>query len=321
MVIPCLNEQWTLKALLEQLIEDAPRARIVVADGGSTDQSRVIVAQMAKAHTQVSLIDNPRRIQSAGVNLAATTHGKDHDWMVRVDAHCLYPREYVTKLIEAALAHDAQSVVVPMVTEGSGCFQIGVAAAQNSLMGTGGSPHRHVGEGRYVDHGHHALFRLDAFLGVGGYDESFSHNEDAELDQRLIGSGTRIWLEPSAHIVYFPRSTALSLLRQYVNYGTGRARTVIKHGLRLKMRQMLPLAIFPILLLAIIGLAIAPWKAEAALLAVPAASWLVLCQVYALMLGIRTRQFCVLASGTAAMIMHAGWSAGYWKALVLPRPY
>ena len=40
-------------------------------------------------------------------------------------------------------------------------------------------------EGHWADHGHHALMRISAFRAVGGYDESFSHNEDAELDYRL----------------------------------------------------------------------------------------------------------------------------------------
>ena len=31
--------------------------------------------------------------------------------------------------------------------------------------------------------------RIAAFRGVGGYDESFSHNEDAELDYRLRQAG------------------------------------------------------------------------------------------------------------------------------------
>ena len=36
--------------------------------------------------------------------------------------------------------------------------------------------------------------RIAAFRAVGGYDESFSHNEDAELDYRLRQAGYRIWM-------------------------------------------------------------------------------------------------------------------------------
>jgi succinoglycan biosynthesis protein ExoA len=45
---------------------------------------------------------------------------------------------------------------------------------------------------RFVEHGRHALIRLDAFRAVGGYDATQSHNEDAEFDYRLTGNGGRI---------------------------------------------------------------------------------------------------------------------------------
>ena len=38
-VIPCLNEEAHLPGLLAQLLDENPDARIVVADGGSTDAS------------------------------------------------------------------------------------------------------------------------------------------------------------------------------------------------------------------------------------------------------------------------------------------
>ena len=79
----------------------------------------------------------------------------------------------------------ADSVVVSMNAEGSACLQRAAAAAQNSLLGNGGSSHRIRSDGRWVDHGHHALMTTAAFKAVGGYDEAFSHNEDAELDVRL----------------------------------------------------------------------------------------------------------------------------------------
>ena len=56
-----------------------------------------------------------------------------------------------------------------------------------------------------MEHGHHAAFDRKAFLAVGGYDESFTHNEDAELDIRLRKSGAKIWLCSELGIAYFPR--------------------------------------------------------------------------------------------------------------------
>ena len=319
-VVPCLDEEAALPDLLAMLATDAgDGALIVVADGGSRDRSVAIVEEFALRHPAVRLLHNPKRLQSAGINLAARTFGADRDWLVRIDAHCGYPAGYVDLLLESAAQHDATSVVVPMITRGEACFQRAAAAAQNSVMGTGGSPHRHLVTGRYVDHGHHALFDLALFLAVGGYDESFSHNEDAELDHRLGQAGGRIWLEPDASLIYHPRKDPGALFRQYRNYGRGRARMVGKHGVRLKLRQAAPLVIAPVIAAAMLGMILAAMvDARFALLALPASGWLMLCQAFAVVLAKRAWSWCVLASGLAAAIMHAGWSIGYWSWLLSP---
>lgn len=320
LVVPCLNEAAALPGLLTRLAAEAGSdTLIVIADGGSSDDSVAIVEAFARTHPAVRLLHNPQRVQSAAVNLAARSFGEGRDWLVRIDAHCGYPAGYVDLLLDSAARNAATSVVVPMVTRGEACFQSAAAAAQNSVMGTGGSPHRHLVAGRYVDHGHHALFDLAAFLAVGGYDESFSHNEDAELDHRLGLAGAKIWLEPNASLIYHPRGTPGRLYRQYWNYGRGRARTVAKHGLKLKLRQAAPLVIAPSIALALVGLLLTLLDSRFAVLALPALGWMLLCQVFAVKLAARARSWCVLASGVAAMLMHAGWSAGYWSWLLSPR--
>lgn len=312
-VVPCLNEKANLPRLLDWLIADSGGAAIVIADGGSTDGSLEIITDYRRRFRNVHLLVNPRRIQSAGVNLAVTTMGRDRRWLLRIDAHCDYPPGYLAGLLDSAARHDATSVVVPMITRGHACFQRACAEAQNSLIGTGGSPHRHLGEGRYVDHGHHALMRIDLFLDVGGYREAQSHNEDAELDIRLRAAGGRIWLEPGQAIVYHPRKTAGALLRQYFKYGEGRARTMRLHGSRLKPRQAAPL-------LVPFAVALLPLAALHPLFALPAAAWAAICLFYGLLLGWRARSVCAAASGLAAMIMHLGWGSGYLRQLLQPRP-
>lgn len=314
-VVPCLNEERHLPALLRDLLRDAQGAWLVVADGGSTDRSRAIVTELARTHANLVLLDNPGRIQSAAVNLAARRYGGGRKWLVRIDAHAGYPEGFVDRLRQAAAETRATSVVVPMVTCGTGCFQQAAAAAQNSVLGTGGAPHRHKGSGAWVDHGHHALFDLDLFMAVGGYDESFAANEDAELDRRMLAAGGRIWLEPQAAITYYPRETIGALFRQYRNYGCGRARNLRRHPTRVRLRQMLPLGVTPAILSALLGLAAAAALPDLALpgllLALPMLCWLLGSIVAGVALGLRTRSACAAGAGVAAATMHLAWSLGF----------
>ena len=305
-VIPCLNEAAHLPALLDQMLADETIMRLVVADGGSTDGSRKIVERHAADSDRLHLLDNPSRIQSAGVNRAVLHYGNDSDWLLRIDAHCLYPDRYALTLLNAARKEDATSVVVPMVTVGRAGFQRAAAAAQNSFIGTGGSPHRHIVSGRFVEHGHHALIRLDTFRAVGGYCEAMPCNEDAELDHRIIAAEGRIWLEPEAVITYFPRQSPHALWRQYFRYGIGRARNIRRHGMRPRVRQLVPLAV-PLVL------ALVPLALLHPIFAVPALAWAGLILAAGIVVGLRERGGMAMLAGAAAGIMQAAWGSGFLR--------
>jgi succinoglycan biosynthesis protein ExoA len=314
-VIPALNEADHIEALIRHLLADLAwdDPLVVVADGGSTDGTREIVARIAARDPRVRLLHNPLRLQSAAVNRAAAVYGRHRRWMVRVDAHAGYPTGYVSRLVAEGERVGAASVVVAMATEGHGGFQSAAAAAQNSLLGAGGSAHRSRGRSGWVDHGHHALFDLDCFLAVGGYDETYVANEDAEFDARLAHADGRIWLSSETTIVYYPRATPTGLFRQYLNYGQGRARTLLRHRLKPKIRQLLPVAIAPVVLAAPLGL-LDP------VLALPAAFWAGASLSYGALLGLKSRSGAAAASGLAAMIMHLAWSLGFWRQLLAPQP-
>lgn len=310
-IIPCLNEESHIERVIGAVLRDpaAPRLLLVVADGGSTDRTCAIVGALSERHPQLRLLNNPLRIQSAAVNRAARQFGAGRRWLVRMDAHADYPDGFVSRLLAEAERTVAASVVVAMRAQGLTCFQRAVATAQNSLLGAGGSPHRRGGDARYVDHGHHALFDLAQFLGAGGYDETQSHNEDAEFDVRLARAGGRIWLTRSTEVVYFPRGRAEDLYLQYRNHGRGRAQTILRHRLRPKPRQLAPACVLP----ALFAACFAPL---APLTAAPALLWLAACLASGAVLGIRERSRCALAAGFAAPVMHLGWSVGFWSMFV-----
>jgi succinoglycan biosynthesis protein ExoA len=304
--IPCLNEEDHIESVVESILSEADevRLKIVVADGGSTDGTRAIVARLACKDSRVVLLDNPRKIQSAAINEAVRIHGEEARILIRIDGHADYPERYCSRLIAAQVATGADSVVVTMRTKGRSCFQRAAAAAQNSILGNGGSSHRNATRGCWVDHGHHALMMLSAFRAIGGYDETFSHNEDAEFDVRFKEAGNRIFLAGEMPITYYPRRTAPALFRQYFNIGRGRARNFLKHRSSTKVRHLFLVAVAP----AICLLLFAPL---APTLALPAVAWSMLCLAYGLFVGLRSRDACAAASGIAAMATHAGWSFGF----------
>lgn len=310
-IIPCLNEAKHIEPLIEKLDPalDDLNARIVVADGGSTDGTREIVARISETDHRVILLDNPRRLQSAAINLAVSTFGRDYEYFIRIDAHGDYPDDYCQRLVEEAQETEADSVVVAMETVGFGIFQKATAFAQNSKLGNGGSKHREGAEGHWTDHGHHALMRVNAFETVGGYDETFSHNEDAELDYRLKKAGFGIWMTDKTRMIYYPRSSVKTLFRQYLGYGRGRAKNILKHGNMPKLRQMLPLAVVPVFIGAF--LAVLNWIAV-----IPFSLWAIACVGYGFWMAVGQRNPYGPLAALSAMVMQFAWSAGFWMELL-----
>jgi succinoglycan biosynthesis protein ExoA len=311
-VIPCLNEAAHIAGLLAWLAGSAQRLDmlVVVADGGSTDGTVRIVEEIAAQEPRVVLLHNPLRLQAAAVNLAVATYGDAFARFIRIDAHGGYPDDYCDRLIEEADNTGVDSVVVSMVTRGVSAFQRATATAQNSKLGNGGSPHREGTGGQWTDHGHHALMSVAAFRAVGGYDESFSHNEDAEFDFRLRAAGYRIWMTDKTVMTYFPRGSIGGLFRQYLGYGRGRAKNSLKHGAVPKVRQMLPLMVLPV----VVG---APLAFVSLSALIPVGVWVAACLGYGVWLALAERNPYGPLAGVSAMVMHLAWSAGFWMQLAL----
>lgn len=314
-VIPTLNERTHIEGCIRSLFASVGNdiaVDIVVADGGSGDGTQAVVENMRAEFPTLSLLHNPLKIQSGAVNLAVRRHANSHHKiLIRCDAHASYPKDFIPALVKTMRDTGAQSVVIPMDSKGENAFAKVAAWIVDTHIGAGGSAHRGGTKSGFVDHGHHAAFDLEWFQRTGGYDQTFSHNEDAEFDYRLVSLGGRIWLESSIRIDYFMRPSLLSLSRQYWNYGYGRAKTVCKHRMPLKIRQAVPIINFlAIIILSCLsflysGFLVWPLSYIAALVAV---------SVYS---AVSTKKFSGLWAGPALFSIHNYWAAGFLSGIIV----
>jgi len=312
-VVPVLNEERYIRACLASLLPQAEAidAAIIVVDGGSTDRTVAIVREIAAAGADVSVLHNPRRLQSAAMNLAAREAAPEIDTLVRADAHALYPPDFLRLCVEALRAREATSVVVPMRTVGPTGMQRAIAEVQNSRFGNGGSAHRVGGQSGFVEHGHHAAFDRDFFLSIGGYDEGFSHNEDAEHDVRAHQAGGRIWMCREATIDYLPRSSLRPLARQYYRHGRGRMQTLLRHRLRPRPRQMAAPVILLASIFAVMMLPVSLWFGLIPL------AYIATCLLWAVVACARARDLVLLRMAPAVMTVHLSWGAGFLSRLLV----
>ena len=311
-VLPALNEEAYIEAAISTILPTGVDFdyEVLVMDGGSTDRTVELVQAMSRQNSRIRVLDNVKRLQSAGVNEAARQAHPDSTVIIRADCHAIYPPNFVRRCISVLDINAVQSVVVPMKTVGTSAFQRAAAAAQNSVLGNGGSAHRRGTWSGLVDHGHHAAFDRAFFQAVGGYDETFSHNEDAELDFRIGQKGGRIWLDSENVVTYFPRKSLTTLARQYFKHGAGRARTIRKHAMRPKARQLAP-----VFILSSFAGGIALIPSSSAFL-IPALGYSLACCAVGAAQAVRQREASLLMMGPAAIAMHLGWATGFVRTVL-----
>lgn len=308
-VIPAYNEEKHIEACIRSLTQ-GPDSRIadadiVVMDGMSEDGTRQAVERLMKVYPRLVLMDNPDRLQSAAINRAARMMGAGKKILVRCDAHASYPPDYVMQVADSLARRGYSSIATPMDADGTNCFQRANAFIVDTPFGSGGSAHRGGRVSKEVDHGHHAGFDMATFLKLGGYDPTFSHNEDGEYDHRLRAAGGKIFLDAAIRVRYTPRASVQALARQYYRYGRGRARNLMKHREWPRVRQMIPQIV---LTLCVLGFVLAPVEPWALLLP---AGYLAALSLVSLWAMTAMRSACGLMAGVASAVMHMSWAAGF----------
>ena len=229
--MPCLDEE----AYIEECIrcvqdQDYPRDRIeiLVADGGSTDATLEILRRLAREDARIEVVHNPDRIQSAGLN--AVIRRSRGDVIIRMDVHAEYAKDFVRKCVEVLDRTGAENVGGAARPKGKTWFQRALCAALTSPLAVGGSKYRDPDNEGYVESVFPGAFRRRVFENVGLFDPRAITNEDAEINQRILESGGKVFLSRDIVVHYYPRDSFRTLAKQYFKYGQGRARTLLKHG-------------------------------------------------------------------------------------------
>ncbi len=238
--IPCLNEEAYIERCLDGVMAQdyAGEFEVIVGDGGSSDRTREILDEYARTHPQVRWIDNPRRIQSAGMNeIIRQSKG---EVIVRLDAHAKYASDYVHRCVEVLQRTGADNVGGAQRARAETRFQQAVCAALRSRVGVGDAAYRDENAEGFVDTVFCGAFRRRVFETVGLYDPCAITNEDAELNQRILDAGGRIYLSRDVIAYYYPRDSYRTLSKQYFKYGMGRARTLLIHKRFPKLRPVIP---------------------------------------------------------------------------------
>ena len=240
-IVPCRNERGAIDTFMANVRAQEAVAggmEVLIADGCSDDGTREILEELARKDSRVVLIDNPGLTVSAGLNLAIRR--AQGAIVARMDVHSEYAPDYLRRCLEELETTGAKNVGGPALTRADGYFQRANAAAYGSPFAVGGARFHDAHFEGLVDTVPYGCWRKQTLEDLGGFDEALVRNQDDELNLRLVRQGGTIWQTPRIRSWYRPRANALSLFRQYFQYGYWKVHVIRKHRVPGSWRHLVP---------------------------------------------------------------------------------
>lgn len=241
-VIPCLNEEKYIVALLDSLAAQdygPDGIEVLVSDGGSTDRTRELVAAYPSRFRRLELVENARRITVAGLNEGMDAARGDC-WII-IGAHSHVRADFVRESVDALRRTGAACVGGPIETIGEGTAGLAIAAAMSSPFGVGNAKFRYAETEGEVDTVPFGCYHRKVWEVVGRFDETVDGADEDSYNARLIEAGGKIWLTPAIRSSYYPRRTFKALAKQYWEYGAAKG-TLMARGRPLQPRHFAPSA-------------------------------------------------------------------------------
>lgn len=242
-IIPVYNEERFIEPFLTSIYQqdyDRECLEIIVVDGHSSDRTVEIIREK---FSEVQIIDNPRKIVPISMNMGIRS--AKGEYIIRLDAHCIYPKDYFSRLIHYITSlPNADNVggVCRTLPANDSSEAIAIAIALSSKFGMGNSEFR-VGADKIieVDTVPFGCYRREVFDKIGYYDEELIRNQDNELNSRLKQNGGKIYLIPDLVIDYFARDSVKKCGKMFYQYGLFNPLVDKKLGNVTTLRRLIPL--------------------------------------------------------------------------------
>ena len=218
------NEEAFLPSLLDDMkAQKYPHEliEIVLIDSCSTDGTKVVMEKFqreSKDFYNIQVLDNPKKIQAAGWNVAIQNF--TGDVLARIDAHTKVTPEYSLNVMkDIAEGEMVVGGVRPAIIEKDTSWANVLLQVENSLFGSSINSSRRSKEKAYVKTMFHAAYRREVLDKVGLFNEKLLRTEDNEFHYRIRKAGYKLCYDPSIVSYQYARSDFKRMVKQ--KYGNG----------------------------------------------------------------------------------------------------
>jgi len=208
-IIPCYNEDEYIASCLDSILGgDYPleHLEVLVVDGQSLDSTRRIIEEYSSRYPFVRLVDNPNRLKPHALNIGiATARG---DIIIRMDAHALYEKSYVSKSICYLDEYKADNVggIRRTLSGNNSIVAQSIAESVSNRFSAGNAIYRTGAKDvKWVDTVFGGCYRRETFQEIGLFNEALVRGQDREFNVRLQNAGGKILFAPDIICYYYAR--------------------------------------------------------------------------------------------------------------------
>ena len=221
-IIPILNEEKYIAKCLDSIIEsdyDKNKMEVLLVDGGSEDKTIEIIKKYQEKYQFFKLLNNPKKIVPVAMNIGIKE--AKGEYIIRLDAHSSYPKDYFSKLIFYHKKLNADNVGGVVITEvkNKSLTSNAIKNVLSDKFGVGSAFRSGVSKIREVDTVPFGCYKKEVFDKIGLYDERLVRNQDIELNKRLKRNGGKIYLVPEIKCIYYARENFLDLAKNNFKNG------------------------------------------------------------------------------------------------------
>lgn len=208
-VMPVYNEEKYIEKCVDSLLMqdyDKNNMEWIFVDGMSKDKTVSILKSYKEKYPElIKVFENPQKIVPYAMNIGIKeSKGK---YIVRLDAHADYEKDYISKCVYYLENTDAENVGGVAITKANGFSGRCISKMLSSKFGVGNSEFRTNGKSGYVDTVPFGAFKREVFSKYGGYDERLVRNQDNEMNFRIRKNGGKIYMSDDIKLSYYCRDS------------------------------------------------------------------------------------------------------------------
>ena len=224
--IVALNEEKYINKIMYDIVAqtyDLKKIEILLIDGLSTDKTKDLMLEFQSKYKnffyKIQVLDNPKKIQAAGWNVAIKNYTGDA--LSRIDAHASLNKDFIENVVKQ-LEQGEQIVGGPRscIIQPKNQWTKTLLQVENSLFGSSFNlSRRKTNQKKYVNTMFHATYTRKVLDSVGYFNENLLRTEDNEMHYRMRKEGYKFCFSPEIQSNQYARMNLGRMLKQKYSNG------------------------------------------------------------------------------------------------------